>query len=85
MKMKFSEIEVGIEEIFFYNPNKKVTNICSMCNRENCPVDCKDIVTNCNSYEYAGTKQDSIATDWRIIQGMTVTNNNFAYLHNCVS
>lgn len=83
MKMKFGEIEIGIEEKFFYDPHETITNICTMCSRKNCPVDCKDIVTNCNSYEYTGAQQNS--TEWRVIQGIVVSNDNFGYVVNCTS
>ncbi len=86
MELIFKEIKVGVEEKFFYDPNEIMLNVCSICARnKDCPVTCKDIVNNCNSYEWVKTEPNPIATNWRVIQGMTLSNNNHAYVSNCAS
>jgi hypothetical protein len=80
MNIKFGKIEVDVKEVFFYDPNKKITNICTMCDRKDCPVNCKDIVTNCNSYTLT---EKPVITDWMITQEMIIPNNNHAYVINC--
>jgi len=85
MELIFEEIKVGVEEKFFYDPHAPATNICTMCATERCPVPDKDIVRNCNSYEWVKFEPNPIATEWRVIQGMTLSNKNHAYVSNCAS
>lgn len=88
MRIEYGSIKVGVEEVFFYNPNAEVANICRMCSMDDCPVPDKDIVNNCNSFRFvAPEKEPDIGTDWRIIQGMTVAvkPEHFAYMANCAS
>jgi hypothetical protein len=85
MELIFDEIKVGVEEIFFYDPHVLIMNICHLCARKkDCPVPDKDIVRNCNSYEWVETKT-SPSIPWTIIQGMTLSNENHAYVSNCTS
>lgn len=86
MNMEYGEIKVGVEEFFWYDPETEVSNICRMCARCNCPVPDRDIVSNCNSFIFvAPEKEPKLATDWRIIQGMTVSNQPCAYMSSIAS
>ena len=84
IKQQYGEVKIGVEEIFWYDPNTIIVNVCSMCSRNDCPVPDKNIVSNCNSFIFVEIKP-KISTDYRIIQGMTVSNNPIAYLSNCAS
>lgn len=84
MKLIFGKTKVGIEEKFFYDPHAPATNICTMCAAEGCLVPDKDIVRNCNSYEWVKTKTSS-SIPWTVIQGMTLSNKNYAYVSNCAN
>ncbi len=88
MRIQYGKVSVGVEEVFFYDPKGSRVNICTMCVRKDCSVPDKEIVLNCNSYRHPPPKvtdTHDIATEYRIIQGMTLSNDNFAYVSNIAS
>jgi hypothetical protein len=86
MRAEYGNIKVGLEEIFFYDPNTEVTNVCRMCSMSDCPVPDKDIVSYCNSFKFVKIEEEpKLTTEWRVVQGMTVCNDRFAYMSTIAS